>query len=116
MNTNTKNFCRNLKAAERKQLSEFGEACGIDCNVPLLAWKQNSKAEIKNEVRFFEVWKNALIEAPMGEYVATVDGIVIAMQNAGGVERLYFFSPDEYPAALDFYNKLQVALEKNNNF
>lgn len=105
-----------MTADERKQIKAGGELAGIDYSAPLLAWKANSKAEIKNEVRFFEVWKNALIEAPMGEYVATVDGIVIAMQNAGGVERLYFFSLDEYPAALDFYNKLQVALENNNNF
>lgn len=103
-----------MTADERKQLSEFGEACGIDSNVPLLAWKQNSKAEIKNEVRFFAAWKNALIEAPMGEYVATVDGIVIAMQNAGGVEMLFLFNIDEYPAALDFYNKLVEALKNSN--
>lgn len=114
MNTNTKNFCRTLKAAESKQLSEFGEACGIDCNVPLLAWKQNSKAEIKNEVRFFEIWKNALIEAPMGEYVATEDGIVIVVETASGLERLYFFEESEYAAALDFYNKFVEALKNSN--
>lgn len=112
METNTKNFCRDLTAEERKQIKASGELAGIYYSTPLLAWKA-SKTD--NEIRFYEVWNNALVETPFSHYVAKMDGIVIVVATATGLERLYFFEEGEYPAALDFYNKMQVALEKSNN-
>lgn len=107
-----------MTAAERKELKKVGEIDGIDNTAPLLSWCQKTAKDrdFNNAIYFFEVWTNSLISAPMLDYVATVDGIVIAMQTAGGAERLYHFEESEYAEAIDFYNKMQVALEKNNNF
>lgn len=116
MNTKTQTFCRTLTAAERKKLAAGGVIDGVFCDAPLLAWRQKSKADTANEIRFFEVSIHSLVQAPMDDYVATVDGIVIAMQTASGIEKLYHFEESEYAEAIDFYNKMQVALEKNNNF
>jgi hypothetical protein len=118
MNTNRKTFCRDLTAAERKELKKVGEIDGIDNTAPLLSWcqKKAKDRDFDNAIYFFEVWANSLISAPMLDYVATVDGIVIAMQTAGGAERLYHFEESEYAEAIDFYNKLVEALKNNNNF
>jgi hypothetical protein len=43
-----------------------------------------------------------------------MDGIVIVVETASGLERLYFFEEGEYPAALDFYNKMTEALKNSN--
>jgi len=104
-----------LTAAERKELKKVGEIDGIDNTAPLLSWchqKKTKDRDFDNAIYFFEVWANCL----MLDYVATAGGIVIVMQTAGGVERLYHFEESEYAEAIDFYNKMQVALEKNNNF
>lgn len=111
MNTNTKNFCRNLTADERKQIKAGGELAGIDYSAPLLAWKAK-KGDA--EIRFFEVWSKCLFETPISHYVAIKDGIVIVVETASGLERLYFFEESEYPAALDFYNKMTEALKNSN--
>jgi hypothetical protein len=111
MNTNTKNFCRNLTADERKQIKDSGELAGIDYSAPLLAWKANKAG---NEIRFFEVWCECLFETPIFRYVAIKDGIVIVVETASGLERLYFFEESEYAAALDFYNKMTEALKNSN--
>ena len=118
MNTKTQTFCRTLTAAERKELKKVGEIDGIDTTAPLLSWcqKKAKDRDFDNAIYFFEVWANSLISAPMLDYVATVDGIVIAMQTAGGAERLYHFEESEYAEAIDFYNKMVEALKNNNNF
>lgn len=114
MDTITKRFCRSLTATERKQFKELGELCGIDYNCPLLSYK-NTINNYKNEIRFFEIWKNSLFETPITQYITILNGIVISLDTAGG-ERLYYFELDEYPVALDFYNKMIEAIKNNNNF
>ena len=112
MNTNTKLFCRNLTADERKQIKASGELAGIDYSTPpLLAWKNKAG----NEIRFIEVLRKGLFETLFFRYVAIKDGIVIAVAStASGLERLYFFEESEYAAALDFYNKMTEALKNSN--
>ena len=86
MNTNPKNFCRDLTADERKQIKANGELAGIDYSAPLLAWKNKAG----NEIRFFEVWSKCLFESPFSHYVAIKDGIVIVVETASGLGRLFF--------------------------
>lgn len=100
-----------MTADERKQIKANGELAGIDYSAPLLAWQA---AKAGNEIQFFEVWCECLIETPITRYVATKNGIIIAVQAACGIERLFFFVESEYAAALDFYNKFVEALKNSN--
>ena len=113
---NIKNFCRPLTKEEKKQIKEYGEIETIDCTAPLFGWIQTSKHSINNEIRFFEIYENCLIQAPATNYVATKTGIIITIMTGVGYERMYFFEITEYTAALDFYNKMLEALKNNNNF
>ena len=99
-----------MTADERKQLKAGGELAVIDYSAPLLAWKNKAG----NEIQFFEVWCECQFETPDSHYVAIKDGIVIVVQTASGLERLYFFEESEYAAALDFYNKMTEALKNSN--
>jgi hypothetical protein len=100
-----------LTADERNQIKASGELAGIDYSAPLLVWKAK-KGDA--EIRFIEVWCECLFETPFFNYVAIMDGIVIVVETARGLERLYFFEEGEYPAALDFYNKMTEALKNSN--
>ena len=119
------NFARSLKREERKQLDDYGEIENVEVNLPLLSWSQKpyavrtekEKGYIFNTISFTETVKNSLIQTEQDDFVATKEGIVIAITTeAIGQVRLYFFESDEYDKALDFYNKMTEALKNNNNF
>lgn len=119
------NFARSLKREERKQLDDYGEIENVETNLPLLSWSQKpyakrtekEKGYIFNTISFTETVKDSLIQTEQDDFVATKEGIVIAITTeAIGQVRLYFFEPDEYDKALDFYNKMTEALKNNNNF
>ena len=119
------NFARSLKREERKQLDDYGEIENVETNLPLLSWSQKpyakrtekEKGDIFNTISFTETVKNSLIQTEQDDFVATKEGIVIAITTeAIGQVRLYFFESDEYDKALDFYNKMTEALKNNNNF
>lgn len=119
------NFARSLKREERKQLDDYGEIENVETNLPLLSWSQKpyakrtekEKGDIFNTISFTETVKNSLIQTEQDDFVATKEGIVIAITTeAIGQVRLYFFESDEYEKALDFYNKMTEALKNNNNF
>lgn len=119
------NFARSLKREERKQLDDYGEIENVEVNLPLLSWSQKpyakrtekEKGYIFNTISFTETVKNSLIQTEQDDFVATKEGIVIAITTeAIGQVRLYFFESNEYDKALDFYNKMTEALKNNNNF
>lgn len=119
------NFARSLKREERKQLDDYGEIENVETNLPLLSWSQKpyakrtekEKGDIFNTISFTETVKDSLIQTEQDDFVATKEGIVIAITTeAIGQVRLYFFESDEYDKALDFYNKMTEALKNNNNF
>lgn len=117
MDTNVKNFCRPLTASEKRDLKKNGELPDLDFSAPFLAWSQKSKTTDRNAIQFVEVWEKSLFETPCGMYYAAIKaGIVIAVETINGIEGLFFFAPSEYPAALDFYNKMVEALKNNTGF
>lgn len=111
METNSSKYSRFLSKDERKQIKETGE-CGAEYAAPLFWWKA-SKGE--NECRFIEVEVDSLFETPNTRYIATADGIVIAVASNTNVERTFFFECKEYPEALAFYAKIVEVLKTCNN-
>lgn len=126
MDTVIANFARSFTSEERKEWKEFGELKEIDTNCPLLAWSQKpfgsrtkedkENGRIFNTISFTETWENSIIQTEEDNYIATKNGVVIAITTADfGAERLYFFETSEYDKALDFYNKMTEALKNNNH-
>lgn len=127
MDTRIANFVRDLTREERKDLKESGEIMNVDMNTPLLSWshkpyKSRTDDDKKfgrtfNTISFTETWENSLIQTEFDAFVALKEGIVIAITTEEiSQERLYFFEKDEYEKALDFYNKMTIALQNNNHF
>ena len=111
METNGNKYSRFLSKDERKRLKECGEV-GTDVAAPLFWWKA-SKGD--NECRFIEVEVDNLFETPNTRYIATAEGIVIAVASTTGFERTFFFECAEYLEALSFYAKMVDVLKNCNN-